>query len=278
MKIISTVSDLLAWRQGVASNVTIGLVPTMGYLHEGHFSLVRESKKKCQQTIVTIFVNPTQFGPQEDLASYPRDLNRDTLHLEALEVDVLFLPHVSEIYPTGFETFVEPGKIASSLCGAFRPGHFRGVLTIVLKLFNLIRPNESFFGLKDYQQYFLIKKMATDFNLPITISPLPILREPTGLAMSSRNKYLTPSEALKAPLIYQALNELKHSFKLEPLKSKQWLAACSSFLTAHGFVLDYCEIRDKFSLDSTLTKPENAMAFVAAYLGRTRLIDNMELI
>jgi pantoate--beta-alanine ligase len=188
-----------------AESKTISCVPTMGFLHEGHLSLIRSARTAADILVVTIFVNPAQFGPTEDLSSYPRDLERDIALCEKEGVDVVFTPGTADIYPEGYSTYIEETKLSKGLCGATRPGHFRGVATVVAKLFNIVQPDSSFFGRKDYQQLCVIKKMVKDLNIPIRIIGCPIVREEDGLAMSSRNKNLTPEQRKEALCLRQAL-------------------------------------------------------------------------
>ena len=203
--LVTTVAELRDALTPVRSQAkTIGLVPTMGALHDGHLSLVRASRAECDFTVATIFVNPTQFGPAEDLARYPRPLARD-LELLAEGADLVFVPDAKEVYPPGFDTWVEVGSVVKSLEGASRPGHFRGVATVVLKLFNMVAPDVAFFGQKDYQQSLVIRRMVADLNLPIAIRVCPIVREADGLAMSSRNAYLSPAERMRALALSQGL-------------------------------------------------------------------------
>lgn len=195
MQVITKVAEL---RRALAdvrnADKRIGFVPTMGYLHDGHLALISASRGHCDVTVVSIFVNPTQFGPNEDLSRYPRDFARDEALCRSAGVSIIFAPSAEEIYPAQFESFVEPGELAKPLCGAFRPGHFRGVATVVCKLFNMVQPDVAYFGQKDFQQCAVIRRMTVDLNLPIEIVTVPTVREPDGLAMSSRNRYLSPEE------------------------------------------------------------------------------------
>lgn len=214
---MQTITTVLELRQVLAEAVNadkrIGLVPTMGYLHEGHLALIEASRAQSDVTVVSIFVNPTQFGPSEDLATYPRDLVRDERLCREAGVAIVFAPNVQELYPTHFETFVEPGELANSLCGVFRPGHFRGVATIVCKLFNLVRPDVAFFGQKDFQQCAIVRRVVADLNLPVEVITVPTVREPDGLAMSSRNRYLGEEERRRALAISRGLFAAGQSFR-----------------------------------------------------------------
>jgi pantoate--beta-alanine ligase len=204
MRVISTSAELIAERPAWAGPQDVGFVPTMGYLHAGHLSLVRQARADTGVVVVSIFVNPTQFGPHEDLSRYPRDLERDLALLESVGTDIVFAPQADDLYPSGFATYVQPvGPLAEVLEAASRPGHFRGVATIVLKLFELVRPHQAYFGQKDAQQAAVIQRMVTDLNLPVRLRVLPIVREPDGLAMSSRNVYLGPEDRAAATVLYR---------------------------------------------------------------------------
>ncbi len=250
----------------------ICFVPTMGYLHEGHLSLMRKGRELGDILVVSIFVNPIQFGPKEDYAVYPRDLERDLRLMEEIPVDVVFYPDVSEMYPEGFQTFVEVEKLSKPLCGRSRPGHFRGVTTVVTKLFNIVKPHVAIFGEKDYQQLKVIERMVKDLNIDVEIVGMPIVREKDGLAMSSRNTYLSEEERKRATSIYKALKKAKEAFIsgeknpriLEDLVRK----------TIQGDV-EYAEVVDPETLEKIEDKiQEKALIAVAVRIGKTRLIDN----
>jgi pantoate--beta-alanine ligase len=211
MNLLSSLSELRVKRLSLKG--TVGLVPTMGYLHEGHLSLVSRAKEECDHVIVTIFVNPTQFGPNEDLAKYPRDLERDLDLLKPLGVDIVWNPSAETMYPTGYQTWVEVEALTHPLEGAMRPGHFKGVTTVVSKLFNATQPHKAYFGQKDAQQVAVIRRMALDLNFPIEIVICPTFREPDGLAMSSRNKYLNQDERKAATVLFRALNAAKSLYE-----------------------------------------------------------------
>src|SRR3989440_2462352 len=214
MRVITTIQEMVAERSSCASSKKVGVVLTMGYLHEGHLSLVRHARKENEILTASIFVNPTQFGPHEDLASYPRDLPHDLNVLENLGVDIVFVPTTDEIYPPDFVTYVDPtGPLASEAEGAFRPGHFRGVATVVLKLFQIMRPHQAYFGQKDAQQAAIISHVVSDFNLPVKLHIQSTIREADGLAMSSRNAYLNPQERAAATVLYKALQTGRLQFK-----------------------------------------------------------------
>jgi pantoate--beta-alanine ligase len=249
----------------------------MGFLHEGHGALIRQSAARCDATVVSIFVNPTQFGPSEDLANYPRDLERDqNLCLEA-DASVLFLPEVAEIYPTGFQTHIEPGRLAEPLCGRFRPGHFRGVATVVAKLFNIVQPDLAFFGQKDFQQTVVIRRMARDLNLPVDVVVVPTIREADGLALSSRNTYLDEDAHRRALCLSEGLLAAKAAFDEGERGSAKLLAIARGPLAGVDSV-QYLELVDAQNLESILGPVDRTAALcVAAYLGSTRLIDNVVL-
>jgi pantoate--beta-alanine ligase len=255
---------------------TIAFVPTMGYLHEGHFSLVEAARKKADVVVVSIFVNPLQFGPHEDFNRYPRDLSRDKKLLKELDVDVLFLPEATELYPSRFRTYVEVEGLSQKLCGRSRPTHFRGVTTVLSKLFNIVTADYAFFGEKDYQQLLIVKQMARDLDFPLEIIPLPTVREFDGLAMSSRNKYLAPRERKQASGLYRALNFAKKEIQGGERNTNKLLLRLRSRLgTIPGLRLDYIAITDPETLEPMKKIRGKALIAVAAYLGKTRLIDNL---
>lgn len=254
---------------------TIGLVPTMGALHDGHLALVRQSASQCELTVATIFVNPTQFGPKEDLLRYPRTLDQDLAGLLQAGADFTFIPDAKEMYSEGHSTWIEPAEVAKPLEGDFRPGHYRGVATIVLKLFNMIPATIAYFGLKDYQQLLVIRRMVEDLNIPIRIEACTTIREPDGLAMSSRNRYLLPDERVKATSLSRALarvEELVHEGETDILaleSAMQWI------LNEAGVTsIDYARIVDAENLGTLTTVTASCVALIAARIGSTRLIDN----
>lgn len=249
----------------------------MGFLHEGHGALIRQSAARCDATVVSIFVNPTQFGPSEDLASYPRDLERDqNLCLEA-GATVLFLPEVSEIYPTGFQTHVEPGRLAQPLCGRFRPGHFRGVATVVAKLFNMVEPDLAFFGQKDFQQTVIIRRMARDLNLAVDVVVVPTVREADGLALSSRNTYLDGEARQRALCLSQGLLAAKAAFDAGERGVTKLMKLAKAPLAGVDSV-QYLDLVDVQNLEPVKGQVDRTAALcVAAYVGSTRLIDNVIL-
>jgi len=257
--------------------VRIAFIPTMGNLHEGHLRLVDAAKERADRVVVSIFVNPMQFGANEDLDAYPRTPEQDSALLEARGADLLFMPRVEDIYPVGNEavTFVEVPGISNILCGTSRPGHFRGVTTVVAKLFNMVQPDVALFGEKDLQQLIAIRRMVFDLNFPIDIVGVPIIREADGLAMSSRNSYLTESERAIAPRLYQIIQEL--AAELENKVSNYLLLEqqAAAKIDAAGFKCDYITIRRASDLDEPEMGDRALAILVAAGLGSTRLIDNM---
>jgi len=256
----------------------IGFVPTMGYLHEGHLSLLRHARKHCDIVIASIFINPTQFAPSEDFSSYPCDIARDSILCASEGVGILFIPEISEMYPDGFDTFIEVKGITERLEGASRPTHFKGVTTVVAKLFNIIRPDKAYFGQKDAQQALVVKKMIMDLDMGIEIVTLPTIREPDGLAMSSRNEYLNKKERKAASSLYHSLmlaDQLCHSGESSTTVIKDKMAA---LLNSHSqSKIDYISIADPKTLMEMdeLTPP--ALVSLAVKIGKTRLIDNILL-
>ncbi len=255
---------------------TIGFVPTMGALHEGHFSLIELARKQCDILVVSIFVNPIQFGPKEDLKKYPRDLKRDCRSLKAFDPDILFLPQEKEMYPKGFKTMVEVEGLSERLCGRSRPGHFRGVATVVAKLFAIVSPDRAFFGEKDYQQQLIIRQMVSDLNLPVGIISLPTVREWGGLAMSSRNAYLDPAERKSATILYRALLLGRELITHGETKPHKVASRMRSLIFSEPLVrIDYLAIADPASLEEVTRIRGKVLLALAAYVGKTRLIDNM---
>jgi pantoate--beta-alanine ligase len=255
----------------------IGFAPTMGALHEGHLSLVRRARQENDIAVVSIFVNPIQFGPSEDFNKYPRDFEADTEKLRREEVDILFVPDVSHLYPQGFSTYVEVEKVSDSLCGVFRPGHFRGVATVVTKLFHIVRPARAYFGQKDYQQTIVIKKMVKDLDMGIDIVVCPTVRERDGLAMSSRNTYLKEGEREAATVIYGCLAEAADLVKSGIINVSHIKGMMQEKLLHEPLVskIDYAGVYDPETLDEPSVMGGNALLAVAVRIGDTRLIDNM---
>ena len=258
-----------------AAGKAVGLVPTMGALHEGHLSLVRRARAECDAVIATIFVNPAQFGPQEDFSRYPRTVERDLELLAAEKCDLVFIPSNDEIYPAGFSTYVEPPAVAAPLEGKFRPGHFRGVATVVLKLLHLIPADVAYFGQKDYQQSLVIRHMVRDLNLPQKIAVCPIVREQDGLALSSRNRYLSSAERQQAQALSQSLRRAEQLAGSGERDAAAISAAMRRVLTAAGIErIDYATVADAQTLTELNTLDRPAVALVACHVGTTRLIDN----
>jgi pantoate--beta-alanine ligase len=256
----------------------LGLVPTMGALHQGHLSLVRAAKAQAEVVAVSIFVNPTQFAPNEDFSKYPRAFERDRELLEKEGVDLLFSPAVEDMYPQTPVTYVTVEGLSDKLCGKSRPGHFRGVTTVVAKLFHIIEPDVAFFGQKDAVQLTLIRRMVRDLNFPIEIVAGAIVREPDGLAMSSRNAYLTPTERRQALVLYRSLLRVQKNFAEGERDAARLIAAGREIFSAEPSArLDYLEIVDRQTLDPIADVDTTALVAVAAFIGTTRLIDNREL-
>ena len=279
MKVVHTVKEL---RQAVsaarAQGQTIGFVPTMGNLHQGHISLIDTAKAKSGFVVASVFVNPLQFDDQNDLARYPRTLPEDSAKLEAAHCDLLFAPSVEEMYPNGqagMSKVTVPG-VTDCLCGASRPGHFDGVATVVTKLFNMVQPDIAFFGQKDFQQVAVIRKFVADLNIPVTIETVPTKRADNGLALSSRNGYLTADELAKAPSLYQTLTEI--AAELQQGKAiADSLAAAKQRLSERGFIPDYLEVRHAHTLAPATAGDQEIVILAAAHLGKARLIDNLPL-
>lgn len=276
MEVVTTIEQVRkqvkSWRQ---SGYSIGLVPTMGFLHEGHQSLMAAAKKDNQKVIVTIFVNPIQFGPSEDLASYPRDLERDKIACEKMGVDLIFCPSASEMYTAHFNSYVDVNGLTDALCGKKRPGHFKGVCTVVSKLFNITQPNRAYFGQKDAQQLAVIKRMVKDLNFDIDIIGCPIVRESDGLAKSSRNSYLSPNERIAAICLYQAI-ELANLMIKQGERSVAIIDAAMHDVIAKQPLakIDYIEFVDLQTLKSVELLEQDSLCALAVFIGKTRLIDN----
>ena len=267
------------------AGVRVGLVPTMGYLHEGHISLVKRARRavgKAGVVVASIYVNPTQFGPSEDLAKYPRDLPRDTRLCRAAGVDVLFTPDDAEMYPGKsagyYSTYVVEEALAAGMEGAARPVHFRGVTTVVAKLFNLVLPEVAVFGQKDYQQATIIERMTADLNFPVKIIVAPTLREADGLAMSSRNKYLSPEERSQAAILFHALEAVRLAVKDQPVSAARLKSDVRAFITVAPLArLDYVEFFDPVTLKPVRQVERGMHMALAVFFGKTRLIDNARL-
>jgi pantoate--beta-alanine ligase len=276
MKVIETVAGMKEWRR--RSKGTVGFVPTMGYLHEGHISLVKRAKAENAFSVVSIFVNPTQFGPKEDFKNYPRNIERDLAMLKPF-TDAVFMPFDKDMYPDKYNTWVDVSGLTEPLEGASRPGHFRGVSTVVTKLFNIVQPTKAYFGQKDAQQLLVIKKMAVDLNMNLEVVACPTVREPDGLAMSSRNTYLTPELRQGAPVLYQALmlaRDMSLKGEQDAEKIRRDMKALISLEPLAEIV--YVSIADAFTLkefEGQIQKP--ALVSMAVKFGKTRLIDNIIL-
>ena len=275
LPLVRTAHDFRRACQEARVDGSLALVPTMGYLHDGHLSLIRAARQAAPTVAVTIFVNPSQFGPNEDLARYPRDLDGDLRKCAAAGGSFVFAPSSpEEMYPAGFQTYVEPGPLAQVLCGARRPGHFRGVCTIVAKLFALSRADCAFFGQKDYQQLVIIRRMAQDLNLGTDVVGRPIVREQDGLAMSSRNAYLSREERSQALGLWRALCDVRARFAAGEKEADALEGLARKVLEGHGARVDYAELRDPIELQRRPQVDESTRLFLAAFLGKTRLIDN----
>lgn len=255
--------------------LTIGFVPTMGALHQGHLSLIKYAKKKSDVVIVSIFVNPLQFGPKEDYKKYPRDLKRDLNLLRKAKVDYVFCPTTKEMFPKGFKSYVKAGKLGNILCGKSRPGHFDGVVTVVARLFQVVKPDLAFFGEKDYQQLIIIKQMVKNLNLDIKVIGCPIVREKDGLAMSSRNAYLNAKERKQATILYKSLQLAKRMVAAGERNAERIKKSMRKLIATQSLVkIDYIEVVDPKTLESKEKIKGKNLVMLAAYVGRTRLIDN----
>jgi pantoate--beta-alanine ligase len=273
MKIVTTLPELRLARLTLPGPV--GFVPTMGYLHAGHISLVQAAKADCASVAASIFVNPTQFGPNEDLAKYPRDLPRDLALLEAAGVDLVWTPTVDVMYPVGFQTWVEVDGLTRLLEGEVRPGHFRGVTTVVAKLFNAVTPDKAYFGQKDAQQAAVIRRMTKDLNFPIEIVVCPTLREPDGLAMSSRNVYLSPAERQAAPVLFRSLSAAQAAYQSGEQNAEKLRTLVRETVASEPLArLQYISCADYDTLEELDTLGGKALISMAVFMGKTRLIDN----
>lgn len=279
MIIVRTVKDMQRrandWRN---EGKTIAFVPTMGYLHEGHLSLMREGREKADVVVVSIFVNPTQFGPNEDLDRYPRDFEGDEKKCREVGVDAIYYPSVEEMYPRGYQTYVNVTELSKGLCGAVRPGHFQGVATVCTKLFNAVKPHFAIFGEKDYQQLQVIRRMVKDLDMDLEIVGMPTVREPDGLAMSSRNKYLNKDERARAAYLFKSLSEARSAYeKGERNVAKLAEVVKEGLKRANPCEIDYIEIRDANDLTPIEKVDQPAVIAIAVKIGSTRLIDNIVL-
>jgi len=279
VQIARTVADLrkhiALWRTGGGR---VGLVPTMGALHEGHVALVRAARAECDRVVASIFVNPKQFAPTEDLASYPRREAADLEMLETAGVDLVFIPAVDEIYPPGFATMVRVDGLTEGLCGAHRAGHFDGVTTVVTKLLIQALPDAAYFGEKDYQQLMVVRQLARDLDIPVHITGVPTVREPDGLALSSRNVYLSAEERHISPNLARVMRSVAGALAQDPSAVAREVARGSAALKQAGFVVEYIEVREAGTLARISEATARSRVFAAVWLGKTRLIDNMPIV
>lgn len=274
IKTIKEIKDIIS--NNKKQGKTIGFVPTMGFLHEGHLSLIRSAKKENDLVVVSIFVNPTQFGIGEDFEAYPRDLDRDAKLSESAGADVIFCPTISEMYPESYQTYVEVNKITNKLCGKSRPTHFKGVTTVVNKLFNIVEPHSAYFGQKDAQQVAVIQKMVKDLNMNIEVIPCPIIREADGLAMSSRNIFLSPEQRNTALILSKSLFTAKDMINKGCLDAVEIKETIIKMLNNEPLAaIEYIEIVDALSLSDITTLKGKVLIALAVKIGRTRLIDNI---
>jgi pantoate--beta-alanine ligase len=279
MLIYHTIADIREFvRQARAKGYSIGFVPTMGYLHEGHLELMRRAKEQCDTVIVSIFVNPTQFGPGEDLASYPRDLDRDAGMAEGVGVDAIYNPGAEEIYPSGYCTYIDVERITEGLCGTSRPGHFRGVATVVAKLFNIVKPDYAYFGQKDAQQVLVIKRMTADLNMEVEVVTIPTVREQDGLAMSSRNIYLDSEQRQAALSLSRSLNRAAEEVRAGERSAAKIRQLVINMIESEPIAeIDYVEIYSHPDLEPVDVINGPALLALAVKMGRARLIDNIIL-
>ncbi|PWB69422.1 MAG: pantoate--beta-alanine ligase [Anaerolineales bacterium] len=276
MRTISTLDELRSAR--LSLDGTVGLVPTMGFLHEGHLSLIRRAKEECDHVIVSIFVNPTQFGPNEDLAKYPRDIDRDLKLIEPLGTDLVWMPTAEIMYPQGYQTWVEVEAMTKPLEGAMRPGHFRGVTTVVAKLFNGVQPNKAYFGQKDAQQAAVIRQMVRDLNFPIEVVVCPIVREADGLAMSSRNVYLDPEGRKAATVLFRSLSAAKEMYEAGERNAEKLRGRMKEVLAGEPLAdVQYVSCADYDTLEELDVVKGKTLLSMAVFVGKTRLIDNFVL-
>jgi len=276
MRVIETIDEMRQFRLKLTEPV--GLVPTMGFLHEGHLTLVRQARIENSSVVVSIFVNPIQFGPQEDFRQYPRDPERDLALLEKEKTDIVFMPSTAEMYPPQFSSWVEVSKVTERLEGASRPGHFRGVATVVAKLFNIVQPTGAYFGQKDAQQLVVIKRMVADLNMNLEIVAVPTVREPDGLAMSSRNIYLNPEERQAATVLYRALNLAQQLYSQGETDAERLRQEMTDLIQKEPLAnIDYISIADPETLEELNEVNIPTLVSLAVRIGKTRLIDNMVL-
>ena len=276
MKIIKSVNEMQQWSAAVrTTGETISFVPTMGCLHRGHLSLLEEGRKRGDKLVLSIFVNPTQFGQGEDFEDYPRDLEQDSQLAEQTGVDVIFAPTASEMYPSGYATYVDVEGITDTLCGASRPGHFRGVCTVVTKLFSIVQPHNAIFGNKDFQQLAVIKRMTLDLNLPVEIIGMPIFREADGLAMSSRNTYLNADQRVQALVLSQSIKKARDLVASGETRSQVIIEQLRETIEQQPEArIDYVQVCHQLSLEDQTSIDSDSVLLLAVFIGKTRLIDN----
>lgn len=276
MVILTTIEKTREFIQGAkAEGKSIGLVPTMGYFHGGHLSLMTRARDENDIVVVSLFVNPTQFGPTEDFQEYPRDLERDARMAEEVGVDLLFCPSSEEMYPANYQTYVDVQELSQGLCGTSRPGHFRGVATVVLKLFNIVQPTRAYFGQKDYQQLKVIERMVKDLNVPVEIIGMPIVRESDGVAMSSRNTYLTPEERQAARVLSMSLRYAQELLDDGVIHASELSRKIEEFISREPLALiDYVAVINPDTLEYLHVVEDKALVALAVRIGKTRLIDN----
>jgi pantoate--beta-alanine ligase len=277
--VVADPAAMIAWAEATrAQGERIALVPTMGALHEGHLSLLAEGRRRAERVVISIFVNPMQFGPNEDLAKYPRDVQGDLTKATGAGCDLAFVPEASSVYGPGFQTAIDVREVSQGLCGARRPGHFVGVATVVCKLFNLVRPHVAIFGEKDFQQLAVLRRMVTDLNLPVQMVGMPTVREPDGLAMSSRNAFLSPPDRERAAALYASLSVAKTLVAGGERRASVLLAAANTELASRVDRIDYLEVRAAEDLKPLEVVDRPAVMLVAAFVGGTRLIDNLRVL
>lgn len=276
MKVITNINKMQSWsRRMRRKGKTIGFVPTMGYLHQGHLNLMRKARRENDYSVISIFVNPTQFAPQEDLKRYPRNLSRDKKLSKLCGVDIIFYPGLKDIYPDGYKTYVEVEELSEVLCGSSRPGHFRGVTTIVTKLFNIVQPDTAYFGQKDAQQAIIIKRMAKDLNFPFKIKVSTIVREKNGLALSSRNTYLNKEQRKNAAILYKALQIAVGMIKSGNRDPREIVAKMRKTIkSTPGARIDYIKIVDLSTLKEVKRIKTRVLIAICIFFGKVRLIDN----
>ncbi|MEA1964966.1 MAG: pantoate--beta-alanine ligase [Candidatus Aerophobetes bacterium] len=279
MKLIREINEMKDYIRRIKGKKIIALVPTMGYLHKGHLSLIRKAKEECNEVVASIFVNPAQFGPAEDYRTYPRDLERDKKLSSKEGVDVIFVPFLGKIYPQGYSTFINvEGRLSSILEGASRPSHFRGVATVVVKLFNITSPDYAYFGEKDYQQTLIIKKMVRDLNMDVKIVTLPTVREKDGLAVSSRNSYFNEEEREAATLLYRSLKKAKKWILRGERESSQIILKMRKLIEKEPLAkIDYIAIVDPDNMEEVQNIEGEVLIALAVKIGKVRLIDNMRV-